>query len=32
MASVALANDLPLVTRNGADFGGLDELVGVIEI
>jgi hypothetical protein len=27
-----LANDLPLVTRNGADFAGLDELVEVIEV
>jgi predicted nucleic acid-binding protein len=32
IASVALANDLPVVTRNGADFAGLDELVNVIEI
>jgi predicted nucleic acid-binding protein len=32
IASIALANDLPLVTRNHADFAGLDELVEVIEI
>jgi predicted nucleic acid-binding protein len=32
IASIVLANDLPVVTRNGADFAGLDELVGVIEI
>jgi predicted nucleic acid-binding protein len=32
IASIALANDLPLVTRNGAYFAGLDELVEVIEI
>ena len=32
IASVALANELPVVTRNGADFAGLDELVEVIEI
>ena len=32
IASIALANDLPLVTRNGADFAGLDELVEVLQI
>jgi predicted nucleic acid-binding protein len=32
IASIALANDLPVVTRNGADFAGLDELVEIIEI
>ena len=31
-ASVALANDLPIVTRNAADFAGLDDLVKVIEV
>jgi hypothetical protein len=29
---VALANDLPIVTRNSPDFAGLDELVEVIEV
>jgi predicted nucleic acid-binding protein len=32
IASVALANDLPVVTRNAADFAGLDELVEIIEV
>lgn len=32
IASVALANDLPVVTRNGEDFVGLDELVEIIEV
>jgi predicted nucleic acid-binding protein len=32
IASVALANDLPVVTRNGADFVGLDKLVEIIEV
>lgn len=32
IASVALAHGLPLVTRNGADFAGLDGLVVVIEV
>jgi predicted nucleic acid-binding protein len=32
IAAIALANDLPVVTRNGADFAGLDELVEVIEV
>lgn len=32
IASVALANDLPVVTRNGGDFAGLETLVDVIEV
>ena len=32
IASTALANDLPLVTRKVADFAGVDQLVEVIEI
>jgi predicted nucleic acid-binding protein len=32
IAAVALANDLPVVTRNGADFAGLDGLVEVLEV
>ncbi len=32
IASVALANDLPVVTRNRADFAGLGELVEVIKV
>jgi predicted nucleic acid-binding protein len=32
IAGVALANSLPLVTRNTADFAGLQELVEVIEV
>jgi predicted nucleic acid-binding protein len=31
-ASIALANNLQVVTWNGADFAGLDELVEVIEM
>jgi predicted nucleic acid-binding protein len=32
IAAVALANDLPLVTRNGADFAALHNLVEVIQV
>lgn len=32
IASVALANDLPVVTRNSEDFAGLAGLVEVIEV
>jgi predicted nucleic acid-binding protein len=32
IASIALANDLPVITRNPADFSGLGELVQTIEV
>jgi predicted nucleic acid-binding protein len=32
IAAVALANDLPVVTRNGADLAGLDGLVEILEV
>lgn len=32
IAAVALANDLPVVTRNATDFAGLGDLIDIIEI
>lgn len=32
LASTALAEGVPLVTRNGADFAGLDDLVEIIVV
>lgn len=32
IASVALANSLPVLTRNAADFAGLDDLIEIVEV
>ncbi len=32
IAAVALANDLPVLTRNAADFAGLEDLVEIAEV
>ena len=32
IAAVALAEDLPVITRNGEDFRGLGDLVEIVEI
>ena len=32
MAAAALAEELPLVTRNSKDFEGLEDLVAVVQV
>lgn len=32
IAAVALANSLPMVTRNPADFAGLEDLIEIVEV
>ena len=32
IAATALAEQLPLITRNSKDFGGLDRLISIIEV